>query len=402
MLQVLTPAQAGALLREKFHTLHMESETVPLEQALGRVLARPVCAGEDVPGFTRSSVDGYAVRAADTFGCSESIPALPDLMGAVEMGRPAGAPCQPGQCFYVPTGGALPQGADAVVMVEYAEDYGDGTVGLMKPVAPGENVVYQGDDVKVGQLLLPAGRVLRPHHIGALAALGYAQVTAARRPVVGVFSTGDEVVQVTDTPSFGQVRDVNGPMLLAAAAGAGGAGRSYGILPDDRAAITDTLARAAGACDLVLLSGGSSAGVKDVAVDILAGLGEVFFHGLAMKPGKPTIAGRIGTTPVFCLPGHPVAAYFVFQALVRPLLLAMQGSEEPRRTVSAVLEQAIPSNHGRAEYVAVRLKDGLASPVRGKSGLITLLADSQGYLIVPGDCEGLPKGAQVEVWLYDG
>ena len=152
----------------------------------------------------------------------------------------------------------------------------------------------------------------------------------------------------------------------------------------------------------MLLSGGSSAGVKDVAVDILAGLGEVFFHGLAMKPGKPTIAGRIGTTPVFALPGHPVAAYFVFQALVRPLLLAMQGSEEPRRTVSAVLEQAIPSNHGRAEYVAVRLKDGLASPVRGKSGLITLLADSQGYLIVPGDCEGLPKGAQVEVWLYDG
>ena len=324
MLNVKTPEQAWSILERAFPP-RVKPELVPLEAALGRVLAEGVEGREYVPGFDRSAVDGYALRSADTFGCSDAIPAILTLAGAVAMGEGAPAPLTPGACAAVPTGGAVPAGADAVVMLEYTEDYGDGTIGVCKSTAPGENMVFRGDDVCPGKTVLPAGRLLLPQDIGALAALGVTRVPVCRRPAVGILSTGDELVSVEQTPGEGQVRDVNTALLRAMTAQAGGEPRCYGILADGEEALGQALDRMVEECDVVLLSGGSSVGEKDLACRVIARRGEVLFHGVAMKPGKPTILGRVKGKPVFGLPGHPAAAFFAARLFVVPLLARRMG-----------------------------------------------------------------------------
>ncbi len=404
MLEVVTPEQALETIRLKFGERRTPEETVPLDAALGRVLSRGVQAEEYVPGFDRSTVDGYAVRARDTFGCSESLPALLNLGGSVRMGQEADFDLPRDTAVQVPTGGALPRGADAVVMVEYSEEYGDGTVGLMKPAAPGQNVIFRGDDVKPGQELFPAGRRLAPHDLGALAALGVSAVPVRARPSVGILSTGDELVEADQVPAPGEIRDVNSHMLSAMAAAWGGIPRSEGILRDQEDLLEETVRRMAADHDLVLISGGSSVGEKDATCRVLEKLGTVYFHGIAMKPGKPTILGSVNGTPVMGLPGHPAAAFYVSRLFVRPLLCGLMGNVPAEVTETAVLTTAIPANHGRAQYTAVRLErgsDGLvARPVPNKSGLITTLAASDGWVCVPRDCEGLAAGSRVEVVLY--
>jgi molybdopterin molybdotransferase len=403
MLEVKTPEEVLRLIEKEFKPLG-QTESVPLSAAMGRVLSEPITAQEYVPDFDRSTVDGYACRAADTFGCSDAIPAILNLAGEVLMGQGADFALSRDSCIYVPTGGAIPKGADCAVMIEYTEDYRDGTVGIMKPGAPGMNLIFRGDDVFPGKEILPAGRVLTAQDIGALAAIGRISVPAARRVKVGVISTGDELVPPNKTPGPGQVRDVNAPLLTAMLEAFGAEAVSYGIVVDDEALLHRKMQDAARDCDAVILSGGSSVGVKDAACRIIESMGELLLHGIAIKPGKPTILGKTGNKPLIGLPGHPVAACFVAQLFVLPLLGRLMGRKQEDFTVTAELTESLGANHGREQINACHLRrEGgklMAAPIRSKSGLITQLAGADGYFIISRDCEGLPKGAQVQVYLY--
>lgn len=380
-------------------------EEAGLEECTGRVLAFDLVAREDVPGFPRSTVDGYAVRAQDTFGASESLPAYLVLAGECRMGEAPPRPLGEGECVAVATGGALPAGADAVVMVEHTEAPADGTVAVLRPVSPGENVVRPGEDVARGQVVLPAGRVLRPPDVGVAAALGYTRLGVYARPRVAVISTGDELVPPDRQPGPGRVRDVNAYALAAAVSAEGGVPRLLGIVPDERGALEHAL-REGLRGDCVIVSGGSSVGARDLVAGALAGLGEpgVLVHGVAVRPGKPVIIAVAEGRPVFGLPGHPVSALVTFYLLVRPVLRYLAGADpfpvEP--AVRARLGRNLASRAGVEEYVRVALaSEGgrlVAHPVLGKSGLISTLARSWGLVRIPAGATGLAEGEEVEVF----
>jgi len=405
MLHVKTPEEVLALIETEFSPVS-DIEYIPLSAALGRVLAEDIAATEYVPDFDRSTVDGYAVRAKDTFGCTDAIPAILPLQGEVLMGEGAEFELKAEECVAVPTGGALPKGADSVVMVEYTEDYGDGTVGITKSAAPGQNVIFRGDDVYPGKAILRRGRVLSSQDIGALAAIGQALVPAARKLTVGVISTGDELVPPEAVPGPGQVRDVNSPMLEAMLGGFGVNVINYGIVVDNETLLSEKVHLAVSQCDAVLLSGGSSVGVKDAACRIIESMGSLLLHGIAIKPGKPTILGKAGAKPLVGLPGHPVAAYFITKLFVLPLLSRMMGRAQTSYTTTARITESVSANHGRAQYHCCRLerRDGqlYAFPIRGKSGLITTLAGADGYFCIDRDCEGLPQYAEIQVTISQG
>lgn len=403
MLNTITPDEALAIIERSFPQ-RCGPETVPLDQARGRVLAQPVKSREYIPGFDRSTVDGYAVRAPDTFGCSGAIPAILTLEEEISMGEGAARRLAPGTCASIPTGGAVPPGADAVVMLEYTEDYGDGTIGVSMPAAPGANIIFKGDDIRPGNTVLPAGRLLAPQDIGTLAAMGAAEVPVCRRPEVGILSTGDELVPVESSPGAGQVRDVNSLMLQAMMESAGARARRFGAVPDQEPLLLDALDRALPDCDAVLISGGTSAGSKDAVRRTVEARGDVLFHGIAMKPGKPTLLGRVDGKPVFGLPGHPAAAFFTARLFVLPLLARLSGRTPQSLTVPAVLAEPVSANHGRAQYIGVRLtrREGAwhALPIRSKSGLISSVSASDGYFCIPRDREGAAAGETVSVTLY--
>ena len=405
MLHVKTPEEVLALIESEFEAV-AAAEQVPLSAAMGRCLAEDITATEYVPDFDRSTVDGYAVRARDTFGCTDSIPAILPLQAEVLMGEGAAFDLNPEECVAVPTGGALPKGADSVVMVEYTEDYGDGTIGISKSAAPGQNMIFRGDDVHPGKVILRRGRVLSSQDIGALAAIGRVQVPVVKKLTVGVISTGDELVPPEVTPGPGQVRDVNSPMLEAMLGAFGVNVINYGIVIDNETLLSEKVHMAVSECDAVLLSGGSSVGVKDAACRIIESMGELLLHGIAIKPGKPTILGKTGCKPLVGLPGHPVAAYFITKLFILPLLGRLMGKEQSRYTTTARVTESISANHGRAQVHCCRLesRDGVlwASPIRGKSGLITTLAGAEGYFVIDRDCEGLPQGAEVQVTITSG
>ena len=405
MLYVKTPEEVLALIETEFNAV-AQTEMVPLATAMGRVLAEDIAATEYVPDFDRSTVDGYAVRAKDTFGCTDAIPAILPLQGEVLMGEGAEFAINPEECVAVPTGGAMPKGADSVVMVEYTEDYGDGTIGISKSVAPGQNMIFRGDDVFPGKVILQKGRVLSSQDIGALAAIGKVQVPVMKKLTVGVISTGDELVPPEVTPGPGQVRDVNSPMLEAMLTTFGVTVINYGIVIDDEPLLSEKVHLAVSECDAVLLSGGSSVGVKDAACRIIESMGSLLLHGIAIKPGKPTILGKTGCKPLVGLPGHPVAAYFITKLFVLPLLSRLMGRKQAGYTTTAKVTESISANHGRAQYHCCRLerKNGelFAYPIRGKSGLITTLAGSDGYFCIDRDCEGLPQYANIQVTVSTG
>ena len=405
MLSVKTPEEVLALIEREFETV-AGVENVSLGAAMGRVLGSDIAAEEYVPDFDRSTVDGYAVRARDTFGCSDAIPAILPLQGEVFMGQGAEFTLNPEECAAVPTGGAVPKGADSVVMVEFTEDYGDGTIGIAKSVAPGQNMIFRGDDVYPGKVILQEGRVLSSQDIGALAAIGRVQVPVRKKLTVGVISTGDELVPPEVRPGPGQVRDVNSPMLEAMLGAFGAEVINYGIVIDNEALLSQKVRKAVSECDAVILSGGSSVGIKDAACRIIESMGTLLLHGIAIKPGKPTLLGKAGQKPLVGLPGHPVAAYFITKLFVLPLLSRLMGRKQESYTTTARITESIGANHGRAQYQCCRLerKDGVlyAYPIRGKSGLITTLAGAEGYFCIDRDCEGLPKFAEVQVTISQG
>ena len=378
-----------------------EPEEIPAEQAPGRVLCADVVAREDIPGFDRSIVDGFAVRADNTAGAGEAAPALLRNTGRVAMGEPESPlAVTNGTCVYVPTGGVLPTGADAVVMTEQTDIAGD-MVLVKRPVAHGENVLMHDEDYRRGAVILPAGRRVSPQDAGVLAASGRTRVTVARKPVIGIISTGNELVHVGVSPKPGQVRDANAPMIAAYLREFGCTPRLYGIVRDERDSFEEVLAQALPECDAILLSGGSSKDDRDMTAGILAGRGEVLVHGISLAPGKPTIIGRIGTTPVFGLPGHPASAYVVLLVIVRPLLARMLGETEPSLvTIKATLATNIPSQKGREEYIRVSLANGIAHPIFGKAGLLNTLVRSNGLVRIPAGDEGLEQGSTVDVILW--
>lgn len=389
----------------------LDEEEIPLEEAAGRVISRELRATGDVPHFPRAVMDGYAVRARDTFGASESLPALLTVVGEVFMGRSAAQGIGPGQAMAIPTGGVVPQGADAVVMVEYTQEVGDGTVEVTRPVAPGENILGTGDDIAQGSLLFPAGWRLRAQDVGVLAAVGIRTLPVFRAPRVAVLSTGDEIVSPeTEVVPVGKIRDINTFVLAAQVREAGAHPGFMRVVPDDVDELAATCRRALQEHDVVLLSGGSSVGARDYTVQVLDALdgAELLVHGVAIRPGKPTILARIGRKILWGLPGQPASAMIVFTAFVRPSLLRLQGVDMARtpknQTCRAVLRRNLPSVHGRADYVRVELREEngrmSAQPVFGSSAMISTLSRADGYVIVPEHVEGYEAGTEVTVHLF--
>lgn len=403
MLNVKTPEEVFELIRTEFKEL-AEKENVSILDSYGRVLAEDITAREFVPDFNRSTVDGYAVKASDTFGCSDSMPALLEQCGQVLMGETAKQDVLAGTCVAVPTGGEVPDGADSVVMIEYTEDYGDGTIGILKPAAPGMNMIYRGDDVKPGKVVLNKGKIVETQDIGALAAMGIVEVPVKKKIRVGIISTGDELIPAEETPKPGQIRDVNTSLLIAAVREAGAEAVPFGIIRDQFELLDAAVSEAVKTCDMVLISGGSSVGAKDATCQVIEKTGTLMFHGIAMKPGKPTILGRMGEKAIWGLPGHPVAAMFVMKLYVLPMLDQMSGCKRTLYPVTAVLEESVGANHGRAQYMGVLLREEkgciYAKPVRSKSGLITSLAGAAGYFGIDRDCEGLAAGTEIKVYSF--
>lgn len=378
-------------------------ESVPLAEALRRVPAADVLAPGALPGFARSTVDGYGVRAADTYGASEGLPTYLDLAGAVRMGAAPTVAVPPGGCVAIPTGAVLPDGADAVVMVEYTAETMPGTIEVTRPVAPGAGVVRADEDVTAGAVLVAAGRPLRAPELGLLAAAGVTSVQVHARPRVAIISTGDEVV-APSTPALapGQVRDATASALAGLVSDAGGAPVLVGIVPDDRGALEDTLRGALADADLVVVSAGSSVGARDETASAVAALGTIWCHGLAVKPGKPTLLAECAGVPLVGLPGNPLSALVVFRLLGVPLVWRLAGcdSTPPEPTTRARLGRDLPSAAGRLDVVQVSVRDGVAEPLFGPSALLSVLARADGCLVVPEPATGLDGGSEVEVVLY--
>jgi molybdopterin molybdotransferase len=406
--RVITPARFCELL-SAFPAVGPEA--APLDEALGRVLAAGVQAGEDIPAVDRSCMDGYAVRAADTFGASEGNPAYVELAGSAAIDEVVGRSLAPGECMGIATGGTLPPGADAVIMVEHTQTLGGTTVEIRRTVTPGENVMLAGEDVAAGDTALPAGRRLRPQDVGLLAALGRTSLDVFRRPRCGIVSTGDELVPVDAAPRPGQVRDVNSHTLACLARQAGAAVRNLGLVPDVREALRRALAESLAENDAVFISGGSSIGTRDLTIEVLESFeeAEILAHGVSISPGKPTILARVGGKPVLGLPGQVTSAQVVMLVFGQPLLRHLGGEAgafDPSGRVMrrAVLGANLSSKPGREDYVRVRLEDRdgrlTAMPRLGKSGLLRTMLDADGLLRLDASLEGLTAGRDVDVWIF--
>lgn len=378
------------------------SETIALPHALGRELAHGVYSPEPIPSFARSTVDGYAVRAEDTFGCSESLPAFLSYQGEIQMGQKPGLEIMPGQCCWIPTGGMLPLGTDAAVMVEYTERLGDDTVLVYKPAGPGDQIMQIGEDADQGGILLFQNHCLRSQDLGLLASAGVEQVNVKKKYRVGIISTGNEIVALGSHPQPGQVRDVNSISLAAAVQSAGALAKTYPIVPDDKKMLREAVATACNENDWVLMSGGSSIGIKDMTLEVLMSFSQaqLLFHGIAAKPGKPTLAVKIGSKLVVGLPGHPVSALIMLGVVCKPFL-----DSKPSRQLTAIAGANIASQAGRDDYIAVYLeeKDGqrVAQPLLGKSGLMTILSKANGYIHIGHQQQGISLGETVLVTRFD-
>jgi molybdopterin molybdotransferase len=382
-----------------------ESESVPTEEAVGRVLATDVTSPQALPEFRRSTVDGYAVRARDTFGASESLPAYLRLAGEVPMGRPAEIDVPPGALVLVHTGGMIPPSANAVVMIEHTQTVSPDEIEVRRPVAPGENIIQIGEDITPGELILPAGHRLRAQDIGGLLAVGMTWVTVARGPRVVIFATGDEVIPPNGQTQPGQVRDINSYTIAVLAEQAGAETVRGGILPDQfEVLLARSQAALAEGADMLVLSAGSSVSVRDMTSDVFNRLGEpgVLVHGIATRPGKPTILGAAGNVPLIGLPGNPVSAFVQFMRVAVPVIYRLQGAEPPAPLpIRARLTANVASSAGREDYIPARLSERegelWAEPIFFKSNLIFTLVKADGLIKVPLNKTGLQAGEWAEV-----
>lgn len=406
--KVVTPEEARrALLAEP----PAATERIETVSARARVLGEDLYSPVDLPHFHRAGMDGYAVRAKDTFGASASQPGYLNLVGAVEMGREITRPLAKGEAMRISTGGMLPPESDGVVMIEYAEELGDHIVEIHRGISPWRNVIRIGDDISKGALVFSRGRRLRSHDLGALTGIGISSLCAYKKPRVSLISTGDEIVAAEQAPLPGQVRNINQHSLAALIAECGADLMDFGVIRDDRAALVRALEDALSWGDLVLLSGGSSVGTKDIALEAILSFPEsrIVFHGISVSPGKPTVFAHAAGKPVFGLPGYPVSALVIFDLFAAPLIRTM-GGEEPaaayrfQKTARAVLRTNIASQPGREDYVRVSLErvgdHVYAVPLPNKSGAIFTLVKADGMVRIDLNREGIEQGEEVEVILF--
>jgi molybdopterin molybdotransferase len=403
---VVSIDEARKIIDESF-SFHLGEEEVELSCCLGRILRRDLVSDADVPGFRRSTVDGYAVNSRDVFGASESMPSMMDLKGEVRMGEaPAGGIALPGECFYVPTGGMLPEGADSVVMIEYTDKLDSNTILVNSPVAPGDNIIDAGEDIRKGAVVIEGGTRIRPYEAGVMSSLGFTRVSVYKKPRVAVISTGDEVIPPEDMPGPGQVRDINTYLLHSLVQESGGEPVNFGIIDDDYDSLKKAVENALSQCDIVLISGGSSVGKKDQTLKVMESFsqGSVLIHGLSVKPGKPTIIGKAADRIVFGLPGHPLACAVIYKALVDYCMNKMMNHSEIKYPLACKFAINYHKAKGREEYlpVTIQKKGGelWAHPVFGKSGLITGFSQAWGYIDIEKNLEGLIEGQTVEAYEF--
>ena len=406
--RVVTPQEALRLLLQ---VPPVTTERVPTVRARGRVLAEDLYSAVDLPHFHRAAMDGYAVKAKDTFGASQSLPAYLKLAGVMEMGKEAARPVATGEAIRISTGGMMPPESDAVVMVEYADEVEGGLVEIHRGVSPWQNVIQIGDDIKKGEMVFQRGRRLRAHDLGALTGIGISSVPVYKQPRIALISTGDEIVDADTDPLPGQVRNINQHSLAGLIEECGGELKDWGVVRDDKDQLTKAIGEALEWGDLVLLSGGSSMGAKDIALETILSFAdsEFVFHGISISPGKPTIFAKACGKPILGLPGYPVSALVIFDLFAGPLIrrLAGQDTETVTRftkTVQATLKTNISSQVGREDYVRVTLERDadrlLAIPLPTKSGAIFTLVKADGMVRIDLNQDGLEPGEEVEVILF--
>jgi molybdopterin molybdotransferase len=409
--QRLTPVpEALALLIGKLTNIKRPSERLGLDSALDRITAQDILAPVDLPAHARSTMDGFAVKAADTFGASQSAPCYLQISGEVLMGENPQGTVDLGHCFRISTGGLLPAGSDAVVMLEHTIPVDEHLLELVKSVGVGTNLINKGEDISNGSVALAAGHRIRPQDLGLLAGLGIGELEVYKQVRVGILSTGDEIVHWSENPPPGKIRDINNITLSGLSRRAGAVVTDYGIVSDRDEDFMATMKKAVTDNDLVLFSGGSSVGMRDLGERVIEQLGNpgVLVHGVTLKPGKPIIIGLHNNTPLFGLPGHPVSAMVCFEIFVEPAIAMLSGHKKDNKlsqpTIKAVLERNINSAAGRLDLVRVRLQEVngvlLAQPVLGKSGSISTLSRAHGYFIIDESLQGLAQDTEVKVHLY--
>ncbi|NCA78084.1 MAG: molybdopterin molybdenumtransferase MoeA [Alphaproteobacteria bacterium] len=416
LLQVDTVKEARGKMKEHFEGTSWRSLEIPLHKSVGRYLAQDIVSRENLPGFSRSVVDGYAVHARETVGVGETSPLFLQVAGEVEMGTPWTRPLEESTAVYVPTGGMVPPGADGVVMVEHTEMLDEKTLAVHRPVAVNQGIMGASEDLEEGALVFAKGHRFRSVDVGVLAALGLMMVPVFDQPVVSVISTGDEIISIIEKPTVGKVRDVNSFALSALVQETGCMVGGVYLIGDNQEKLEETLKEALSRSDVVLISGGSSQGTKDYTAQVVDSLGKpgVITHGLALKPGKPTILGVVEDAQCACcnrktlvagLPGHPVAAMGVYHLVIEPFLQEtyFQNQEQPLR-IKGILGENLAAGEGRETVVTVELEDTPEGtrviPVHGKSGMVSQLLQGVGYLVIPESREGLKQGTKVEVTLF--
>ncbi len=407
LLRVDTVNEARSKLMDCCADLMLQTEVKGLLDAAGYILAEDIYSKENIPPYRRSIMDGYAVRSRDLGAAGDMIPTMLKVSGEVLLGADSSdLKVEPGCCVYVPTGGYVPDGADAVVMIEYCEPFGNGMLAVSKSASPGENVVRVGEDVAEGDLLLPKGRRLRPQDLGVLAAAGFSEIHVFMPWKVTVISTGDELVSPAQTPGPGQIRDINTYTIASRSAAEGFELVRTLYVRDDRDALKEALAAAKGDSDLVVISGGSSQGKRDMTADMIeaAADGGVLTHGIAAKPGKPTITGfdTASRTLFIGLPGHPAAALMVYEQILIHLWRSLTNCEK-ERTLRAKVNVNVPAAPGRMTFQLVKISEGdvaEAEPVFARSGMISPVSVSDGYFIMAENQEGIRPGDMVDVHLW--
>jgi molybdopterin molybdotransferase len=403
--------EAQRRIAEHFIAKEPPQIRLPLEESYMRVLAEDIASPEDLPSFSRSTVDGFAVHSGDTFGASEGLPAYLNVTNEISMGEEPQFSLKRGEAAKIPTGGMLPRGGDAVVMLEYAQCADEGLMEVFKPVAPAENVIFAGEDVRKGERILTRGHMLRPQDVAALAGIGITEVSVYEKPRVSIISTGDEIVSAKSALKPGQVRDINSYNLAGLISEHGGLPVKSGIVKDVFDGIQGVVKESLDTCRMVIITGGSSVGIMDMSSRVIESLGSpgVIFHGVTLKPGKPTIGGVVNGIPVFGLPGHPAAVTVCFDLFIKPVLRMLTGVHEKeylkkKRTMSARIAKNVSSSPGREEHVRVVLElrgdEVWAVPVLGKSGLIRTLVMADGTVVIPAQIRGLQEGDTVEVLLF--
>lgn len=409
-LTLKAPQETRDYYFSQFNQLNPETEIIETRASLDRIVAEDLYAPESLPFFNRSTVDGYALRSSDSFGASESLPAFFKVVGEIKMGRLSNDQIQRGEAVVIHTGGMVPEGADAVVMIENTQITVPGEIEVSRAVAQNENVVLAGEDVKAKSLILTRGQRIRPGDIGALMSLGIVQLSVFVKPRVGIISSGDEVADPHLPIQPGQIRDINSYTLAALVQKYGGIPTNYGIAPDDYDVFANLAEKAFLENDMVIITAGSSASVRDLTAEIIQRLGSpgVLVHGVNVRPGKPTILAICSGKPVIGLPGNPVSAFVIANIFVVPILKRLSGltGEDWEQKVSGILSVNISSSSGREDWVPVKLtKTNLGNqvaiePIFYKSNLIFSIIKADGFVRIAPDVTGLSAGSVVDAIIF--